>query len=52
MILVYLIQNNYRLFEFRIVIYIDFCLDVEQGLINWAPNETRTYTWKFASLAC
>ena len=29
-----------------------FCFDVEQGCMNGAPNETRTHSWNFASLAC
>ena len=29
-----------------------FCLDVTQGHMNEAPNETRTHSCRFASLAC
>ena len=35
-----------------IVIYKAFCLDVAQGRMNGAPNETRTHTYRFASQAC
>ena len=35
-----------------VVIYLAFCLDVAQGLINVAPNETRTHYCLFASQAC
>ena len=35
-----------------IVIYDALCLDVAQGHINGAPNETRTHSCKFASEAC
>ena len=34
------------------VIYKPFCLDVADGYINGAPNETRTHLCRFASLAC
>ena len=37
--------------SFTVVIYKDFCLDVAQGRRNGAPNETRTHSWMFASLA-
>ena len=29
-----------------------FCLDVAQSHMNGAPNETRTHSCMFASLAC
>ena len=29
-----------------------FCSDVAEGHMNWAPNETQTYSCMFASLAC
>ena len=29
-----------------------FCFDVAQGRMNGAPNETRTHSCRFASLAC
>ena len=29
-----------------------FCLDVTRGRMNGAPNETPTYSRRFASLAC
>ena len=29
-----------------------FCLDMAQGHMNEAPNETQTHSCKFASLAC
>ena len=35
-----------------VVIYYAFCLDVAQGHMNGAPNETRTHPCRFASLAC
>ena len=34
------------------VIYKAFCFDVAQGRMNGAPNETRTHSCRFASLAC
>ena len=34
------------------VIYKALCFDVAQGRINGAPNETRTHSCRFASLAC
>ena len=34
------------------VIYKAFCFDVGQGRMNGAPNETRTHSCRFASLAC
>ena len=36
----------------EVVIYKAFCLDVAQGHINEASNETLTHSWRFASLAC
>ena len=35
-----------------IVIYKALCFDVAQGRKNGAPNETRTHSCTFASLAC
>ena len=35
-----------------VVIYKALCFDVAQGRMNGAPNETRTHTCRFASLAC
>ena len=35
-----------------IVIYKALCFDVAQGRMNWAPNENRTHSCRFASLAC
>ena len=29
-----------------------FCLDVAQGHMKWAPNETRTHSCRFACRAC
>ena len=29
-----------------------FCSDVAQGRMKGAPNETRTHSWRFASLIC
>ena len=40
------------LIVFGIVIYKAFCFDVAQGRMNGAPNETRTHSCRFASLAC
>ena len=37
---------------FGIVIYKALCFDVAQGRMNGAPNETRTHSCRFASLAC
>ena len=34
------------------VIYKALCFDVAQGRMNGAPNETRTHSCRFASLAC
>ena len=31
---------------------LSFCLDMAQGRMNRAPNETRTHSLRFASLAC
>ena len=36
----------------NIVILEAFCLDVVQDWMNGAPNETRTHSEKFNSLAC
>ena len=36
----------------QVVIYKAFCFDVAQGRMNGAPNETRTHSCRFASLAC
>ena len=36
----------------RGVIYKALCFDVAQGRMNGAPNETRTHSCRFASLAC
>ena len=33
-------------------IYYAFCLDVAQGHMKGAPNETRTHSCTFASQAC
>ena len=35
-----------------VVIYKAFCLDVAQGRMNGAPNETRILSWMLASLVC
>ena len=34
------------------VIYKALCFDVAQGRMSGAPNETRTHSCRFASLAC
>ena len=31
---------------------LSFCLDVAQGCMNGAPNETQTHSCRFGSLAC
>ena len=36
----------------RKVIYEALCFDVAQGRMNGVPNETRTHSCRFASLAC
>ena len=36
----------------RVVIYEALCFDVAQSQMNGAPNETRTHSWRFASLVC
>ena len=35
-----------------IVIYKVFCLDVAQGRMDGALNETQTHSWRFVSQAC
>ena len=35
-----------------LVIFKALCFDVAQGRMNAAPNETRTQSCRFASLAC
>ena len=35
-----------------VVIHKAICFDVAQGRMNGAPNETRTHSCRFASLAC
>ena len=35
-----------------VVIYESFCLDVAQGHMNGASNETQTHLCHFACLAC
>ena len=37
---------------YKVVIYKALCFDVAQGRMNGAPNETRTHSCRFASLAC
>ena len=36
----------------KIVTYKALCFDVAQGRMKGAPNETRTHSCRFASLAC
>ena len=43
-----LVQNNIK----NVVIYEALCLNVAQGRINGAPNETQTHLCRFASQAC
>ena len=35
-----------------ILIYKALCFDVAQGRVNGVPNKTRTYSCRFARLAC
>ena len=37
--------------ESIVVIYEALCFNVMQDQMNGAPNETQTYSWKFACLA-
>ena len=39
-------------FKGVIVIYKALCFDAAQGRMNGAPNEARTHSCRFASLAC
>ena len=51
----YSIKSTKELIEIlktHIVIYKALCFDVAQGRMNGAPNETRTHSCRFASLAC
>ena len=43
---------NYSKHAVGVVIYEALCFDVAQGRMNGAPNETRTHSCRFASLAC
>ena len=36
----------------NVIIYLGLCSDVAQGLRSEAPNEKRTQSRRFASLAC
>ena len=38
--------------EMRLVIYKALCFDVAQGRMNGSPNEARTHSCRFVSLAC
>ena len=40
------------LFDPSMEIYLAFCLDVAQGPMKGAPNETRTHSCRVASRAC
>ena len=40
------------IYYLRIVIYKAVCFDVAKGRMNGAPNETRTYSCRFARLTC
>ena len=35
-----------------LVIYSGFSLNVAQGRMSEAPNETQTHSWRYASLVC
>ena len=37
------------IYIYMIVIYLAFCLDIAQGRMNGALNETRTYSWGLAN---
>ena len=41
-----------RLWPRVVVIYEALCIDVAQGQMNGAPNETRIHSCRFVSLAC
>ena len=43
---------NYGIYEFIPTSPAAFCLDVAQGHMKEAPNETRTHSCRFASRAC
>ena len=43
---------SYKIINLIIVIYKALCFDMAQGRMNGAPNETRTHSCRFASLAC
>ena len=44
--------RHYDCLRNDIVIYKALCFDVTQGRMNRATNETRTHSYRFASLAC
>ena len=44
--------HTLKYYYIYIVIYKALCFDVAQGRMNGAPNETRTHSYRFASLAC
>ena len=44
--------KDYSIEKMFIVIYKALCFDVAQDRMNGAPNETRTHSCRFASLAC
>ena len=46
------IMKKFKPHTLTIVIYKALCFDVAQGRMNWAPNENRTHSCRFASLAC
>ena len=46
------INESSEFSQLLVVIYKALCFDVTQGRMNGAPNETRTHSCRFASLAC
>ena len=48
---IYITVANLKKLPIYIVIYQALCFDVAQGRMNGAPNETRTHSCRFASLA-
>ena len=49
---IYLSIRGFLVVQWLKVIYKALCFDVAQGRMNGAPNETRTHSCRFASLAC
>ena len=51
-IYIYILVYTYIYRYLYILIYKALCFDVAKGRMNGAPNETRTHSCRFASLAC